>query len=390
MFLTKITVLNFKNHEALSLDFSKKINCFIGKNGVGKTNIVDAVYYLCLTKSYFNSVDQQNILFGKDFFRLEGRFMSNAGSRGGDPARTEAFEVVYKLPSNKRKELSVNGVVVPKLSDHIGNFPCIIISPDDSQLILGSSEERRKFLDGTISQINHEYLEWLITYNKVLAQRNAALKRFAETRHTDKHLLETYDSQLIPLGTKIYEARKVVMQKLQPVFQKFYKEISLERELVSFSYYSQLNDKPFSELLESSLHRDVLLQRTDVGIHKDDMEFFGPQTPKGGFNTKMKKFGSQGQQKSFIISMKFAQYEMIKNGTNAGSRSGDPAEAVSTKPVLLIDDIFDKLDNDRSQKLIELIASNEFGQVFLTDTDDAHIRETLKGREDLFEVITVK
>lgn len=382
MFLTKITVLNFKNHEELSLDFSKKLNCFIGKNGVGKTNIVDAVYYLCLTKSYFNSVDQQNILFGKDFFRLEGRFMSNAGSRGGDPARTEAFEVVYKLPSNKRKELSVNGVVVPKLSDHIGNFPCIIISPDDSQLILGSSEERRKFLDGTISQINHEYLEWLITYNKVLAQRNAALKRFAETKHTDKHLLETYDSQLIPLGTKIYEARKVVMQKLQPVFQKFYKEISLERELVSFSYYSQLNDKPFNELLEGSLHRDVLLQRTDTGIHKDDMEFFL------GSN-KMKKFGSQGQQKSFIISMKFAQYEMIKNGV-VGDNTNNGINISGTKPVLLIDDIFDKLDNDRSQKLIELIASNEFGQVFLTDTDDAHIRETLKGREDLFEVITVK
>ncbi len=379
MFLSKITLLNFKNHESLSLTFSKKINCFIGNNGVGKTNIVDAVYYLCLTKSYFNSIDQQNILFGRDFFRLEGRFKRTAGYRGGDPAGTvvgdntntgtDAFEIVYKLPTNKRKELLVNDVVVPKLSDHIGNFPCIIISPDDSQLILGSSEERRKFLDGTISQINHEYLEWLITYNKVLAQRNAALKRFAETKKTDKHLLETYDSQLIPLGTKIYEARKIVMHKLQPIFKKFYKEISLEREPVSFSYYSQLNEKPFDVLLENSLNRDVMLQRTDVGVHKDDMEFFL------GAN-KMKKFGSQGQQKSFIISMKFAQYELI-------------AQSKQFKPVLLIDDIFDKLDNDRSQKLIELIASNNFGQIFLTDTDDAHIRQTLKGREDLFEVINV-
>ena len=360
MFLTKITLLNFKNHESLSLDFSKKINCFIGNNGVGKTNIVDAVYYLCLTKSYFNSVDQQNILFGKDFFRLEGRFKKKAG----------AFEIVYKLPTNKRKELLINDVVVPKLSDHIGNFPCIIISPDDSQLILGSSEERRKFLDGTISQINHEYLEWLITYNKVLAQRNAALKRFAETKHTDMHLLETYDSQLVPLGSKIYEARKVVMQKLQPVFQRFYKDISLEREPVSFSYYSQLNEKPFDVLLEASLNRDVMLQRTDVGIHKDDMEFFLGKN-------KMKKFGSQGQQKSFIISMKFAQYELI-------------TQSKQFKPVLLIDDIFDKLDNDRSQKFIALIASQNFGQIFLTDTNDLHIRETLKGREDLFEVIRVR
>ncbi len=359
MFLSKITLLNFKNHESLSLGFSKKINCFIGKNGVGKTNIIDAVYYQCLTKSYFNSVDQQNILFGKDFFRLEGRFQKQGG----------AFEVVYKLPASKRKELLINDVAVPKLSDHIGNFPCIIISPDDSQLILGSSEERRRFLDGTISQINHEYLEWLIVYNKILAQRNAALKQFAETKRTDKQLLESYDKQLIPLGVKIYEARKIVMQKLQPIFQKFYKEISLEREPVSFSYYSQLNEKPFDVLLENSLNRDVMLQRTDVGVHKDDMEFFLSAN-------KMKKFGSQGQQKSFIISMKFAQYELIQ-------------QSKQFKPLLLIDDIFDKLDNDRSQKLIELIAGNEFGQVFLTDTDDAHIRETLRGREDLFEIIGV-
>jgi DNA replication and repair protein RecF len=364
MFLARIALLNFKNHEGLTLSFTRKINCFIGKNGVGKTNIVDAVYYLCLTKSYFNSVDQQNIQFGKDFFRLEGRFKKQDG----------AFEVVYKLPPNKRKELLINDVAVPKLSDHIGNFPCIIISPDDSQLILGSSEERRKFLDGTISQINHEYLEWLISYNKLLAQRNAALKKFAETHKIDKHLLETYDRQLIPLGTKIHEARKVVIQKLQPVFQKFYKEISLEREAVSFSYYSPLNDKPFEELLRNSLDRDLVLQRTDTGVHKDDMEFLmGPN--------KIKKFGSQGQQKSFIIAIKFAQYELVKQGV-AGS--------TSLKPLLLIDDIFDKLDNDRSQKLIELIASDEFGQVFLTDTDDAHIRETLKGREDLFEAIVIQ
>jgi len=367
MFLSKLTLLNFKNHESLSLNFSKKINCFIGNNGVGKTNIVDAVYYLCLTKSYFNSVDQQNILFGKDFFRLEGRFQKVVGDNTNHG--TGAFEIVYKLPANKRKELLINDVAVPKLSDHIGNFPCIIISPDDSQLILGSSEERRKFLDGTISQINHEYLEWLITYNKILTQRNAALKQFAETKRTDKQLLETYDRQLVPLGTKIYEARKVVMQKLQPIFRKFYKEISLEREPVSFSYYSQLNEKSFDVLLQDSLNKDLVLQRTDVGIHKDDMEFFI------GSN-KMKKFGSQGQQKSFIISMKFAQYELIK-------------QSKQFQPVMLIDDIFDKLDNDRSQKLIELIASGEFGQVFLTDTEDTHIRETLKGREDVFEVIPV-
>ena len=361
MFLNKLSLLNFKNHEELSLPFSKKINCFIGNNGVGKTNIVDAIYYLCLTKSYFNSVDQQNILFGKDFFRLDGELTNGS----------ESFKIVYKLPSNKRKELSVNEVAVPKLSDHIGNFPCIIISPDDSQLVLGSSEERRKFLDGTISQVNHEYLEWLISYMKVLAQRNAALKQFAETRKTDRQLLETYNRQLVPLGTKIYEARKVAIETLQPIFQSFYREVSLEREQVSFVYNSQLHNKPLDELLHNNFERDVMLQRTDAGIHKDDLDLYLG-------NNKMKKFGSQGQQKSFIISMKLSQFEIIKNGSQADA-----------KPVLLIDDIFDKLDNDRSRKLVELIASDNFGQVFLTDTDDAHIREALKGKEDLFEIIVV-
>jgi DNA replication and repair protein RecF len=359
MFLSHLNLLNFKNHASLSVAFSRKINCFIGKNGAGKTNILDSIYYLCLTKSYFNNVDQQNILFGKDFFRLDGDIL-----RGEDK-----FHITYKLPPNKRKELTVNDNVVAKLSDHIGQFPCIIISPNDSELILGSSEERRKFLDGTISQVNHAYLEWLILYTKLLAQRNAALKRFAETRKTDFDLLGTYDRQLVPLGMQIYQARKVVINKLQPVFQSFYKEISLEREPVSFSYYSQLNEKPLDELLMDSLDRDIMLQRTDCGTHKDDLEF------SIGTN-KMKKFGSQGQQKSFIIAMKMAQYELIRQGS-------------SLKPFLLIDDIFDKLDNDRSRQLIDLIASDRFGQVFLTDTDDAHIREALQGREELFEVVNV-
>ena len=367
MFLGKIALLNFKNHEALSLAFTKKINCLIGNNGVGKTNLLDAIYYLCLTKSCFNATDQQKIHFGKDFFRLEGTFVKEG----------ESFDVVYKLPANKRKELIINDSVVPKLSEHVGNFPAIIISPDDSQLVLGSSEERRRFVDNTISQVNHEYLDQLIFYNKVLAQRNAALKGFAETRKVDKPLIESYNNQLVLPGIKIHEARKVAVAKLIPIFQSFYKQISFERESVSFTYNSQLNEKPFDELLKDNIDRDIMLQRTEVGIHKDDIEFFlFPKSPQGDLNTKLKRFGSQGQQKSFIISIKFAQYTFIK-------------QSKSFKPLLLIDDIFDKLDNDRSQKLVELIAGGDFGQVFLTDTDDAHIRQVLKGKEDLFEVISV-
>lgn len=359
MFLGKIALLNFKNHPSLTLQFSRKINCIIGNNGVGKTNILDSIYYLCLTKSYFSSSDQQNILFGKDFFRLDGQFRKQG----------ETINLVYKLPTNKRKELTINDAPLPKLSDHVGNFPAIIITPDDSQLILGSSEERRKFIDNTISQVNHDYLDQLIQYNKVLAQRNAALKSFAETRQVNRPLIETYDQQLISLGTKIYQARRIVTEKLSDIFQRFYRQISFEREKASFIYSSQLNDKPFDELLKSNFDRDVMLQRTDVGIHKDDLEFYL------GTN-KLKRFGSQGQQKSFIISIKFAQYEFICSNKQF-------------KPLLLIDDIFDKLDNDRSQKLIELIAGTQFGQVFLTDTDDAHIRQVLQGKEDLFEVISV-
>ncbi len=368
MFLDKIVLLNFKNHESRSVDFRKKINCIIGNNGVGKTNLLDAIYYLCLTKSYFNATDQQNILFGRDFFRLEGKLSRN----------NEPFDLVYKLAANKRKELIINDSPLPKLSDHIGNFPAIIISPDDSQLVLGSSEERRRFLDNTISQVNHEYLDQLIAYNKLLAQRNAALKRFAETRQVDKPLIEIYDQQLVGLGTRIYDARNVVIAKLYPIFQQFYKQLSFEREAVSFTYSSQLNERPFDELLKKNFDRDVMLQRTDVGIHKDDIEFF--LTPvsndSAGADVKLKRFGSQGQQKSFIISIKFAQYDFIRRNKEF-------------KPFLLIDDIFDKLDNDRSQKLVELIAGEEFGQVFLTDTDDGHIREVLKGKEEFFEVVRV-
>jgi len=366
VFLNKIVLLNFKNHENRTVSFQKKINCIIGNNGVGKTNLLDAIYYLCLTKSYFNATDQQNILFGRDFFRLEGKLNRNK----------EPYDLVYKLAANKKKELIINDSPLPRLSEHIGNFPAIIISPDDNQLILGSSEERRRFLDNTISQVNHEYLDRLIAYNKVLAQRNAALKRFAETRHIDKSLIETYDQQIIGLGNKIYEARKIVIEKLYPIFQQFYKQLSFEREVVSFSYSSQLSDKPFDELLKKNFDRDIMLQRTDVGIHKDDIEFFISPASNDDNAVKLKRFGSQGQQKSFIISIKFAQYDFIRRNKDF-------------KPFLLIDDIFDKLDNDRSRKLIELIAGEEFGQVFLTDTDDAHIREVLKGKEEFFEVVRI-
>ena len=357
MFLRRISLTHFKNHEALSLEFDTKINCIIGKNGAGKTNLLDAVYYLCLTKSYFHSNDQQNICSGKDFFRLEGDFIKNKATHS----------LVYKILSNRKKELQINDDTISRLSKHVGNFPAIMIAPDDSTLITGNSEDRRRFLDNTISQVNPEYLNDLMLYNKLLAQRNAALKNFSETGKIDDSLLETYDRQLIPLGLAINRVRKETAELLSPIFKKYHQLISNNYEEAEFEYQSQLNDTPFDILLKKSQHKDLLLQRTDTGIHRDDLDFLMN-------GTKIKRFGSQGQQKSFIISLKFAQHEFIQ-------------QQKQFAPLLLIDDIFDKLDIDRSRHLIELISTEQFGQVFITDTNASHISEVLRGKEDIYTVI---
>lgn len=360
MFLSKLTLLNFKNHPQGTFSFTKKINCLIGPNGTGKTNLLDSIYYLCLTKSYFNSIDQQNILFGQSFLRLDGEV-----SVGPTP-----FNIVYKLQSVRKKELIVNDLPYSKLSEHIGKFPAIIITPDDNQLILGGSEERRKFLDSTLSQVDVEYLENLITYNKVLEQRNATLRRFAETGRTDKHLIETYNERLAETGEHIYAKRKTALAALNNLFKHYYGVVSLNREEVDFVYNTQLGNEPMKNLLENGFNRDLAIQRTDTGPHKDDVDFM----IRGN---KVKKFGSQGQQKSFIIALKFAQYQYISGHKNF-------------KPLLLIDDIFDKLDEERSKKLIELISGPEFGQVFVTDTDDKHITEALAANKSLYEIFRLE
>ncbi len=363
MFLQNLSLLNFKNHASKRLNFSKKINCFIGNNGVGKTNLLDSIYYLCLTKSYFNNSDAQNMLFGQEFFRLDGTVQVNE----------RPMQVVFKVQAPRKKELLVNDAPVPRLSAHIGQLPAVMIAPDDNQLILGGSEERRRFLDSTISQVNHSYLEWLMQYNKYLAQRNSALKEFAERGQVDKTLLESYNLRLAELGTRIYDTRQTAIAKLQPLFRQFYQQLSLERDIVSFSYESQLHQKPLEQLLESGLQKDLALQRTEWGIHKDDLEFY--ISPRKTESARIKKFGSQGQQKSFILSLKLAEHQFIKNATGLN-------------PFLLIDDIFDKLDPDRSRQLMQLISTQDFGQVFITDTEDNHIRAELEVLDN-FEVFRI-
>jgi len=312
---------------------------------VGKTNLLDAIHYLCLTKSYFAGTDAQNIRHGENFIRIDGNIID------ADSNNT----IVYKLQQGKRKEFLVNDRLCIKASEYVGMFPVVMITPDDNQLVLGSSEERRRFVDNTISQISREYLEDLMQYNKVLQLRNAALKSFAETGRVDKGLLEVYDQQLTPPASRIFEMRTKYLEQLEGFFNQIYPTISLQREAASFIYQSQLKQQTFSALLASGLQRDLALQRTDFGIHKDDLEFYLD-------GTRLKRFGSQGQQKSFIIALKLAQYHFIRSFKKV-------------KPLLLVDDIFDKLDRDRSSKLLEMLTSENVGQVFITDTDPLKIKE---------------
>ena len=336
------------------------MNCFIGSNGVGKTNILDAIHYISLTKSYFNATDQQNIRFGTDFMRLEA-----ATTISG-----EAYQIVCRLPIGKKKEFIVNDIAYRKMSDHIGLMPVVMIAPDDNQLIIGSSEERRKFIDNTISQIDREYLEHLILYNKYLEQRNALLKNINTTGHRDNILLENYDENLAKYGTSIHHKRKTALDELETIFKHYHPIVCLDREETSFEYDSLQNDTPLSELLKKNIAKEIIMERTLSGPHRDDVVF-----SIGG--NKLKRFGSQGQQKSFLIALKLAQYQYIK-------------KHISFLPFLLIDDIFDKIDKERSKQLVQLLSGADFGQIFITDTEEMHIMDELSGYPELFEIFKIR
>lgn len=348
MFLTKLSVINFKNYEQKELDFSEKVNCFVGKNGVGKTNILDAIYYLSFCKSYLNTIDSQNITHSKDFFVVQGEFNKSG----------KVENVYCGVKRNKRKQFKRNNKEYTKFSDHIGLFPLVIISPTDYNLITGGSEDRRKFLNSIISQYNKNYLEDLIKYNKALAHRNKLLKDFNVSGHFDEMTLDIWNDQIIPPGSNIFTEREDFVKKFIPIFQKYYKYISMENEEVHLEYESDLKHSDFKDLLSSSLQKDRILQYTTKGIHKDDLVFIlGDHL--------MKRIGSQGQQKSFIIALKLAQFDLIK-------------EVNKFKPVLLLDDIFDKLDSERVKQIVKLVADDNFGQIFITDTNQSRLESILK------------
>ncbi len=360
MHLKTLKLTNFKNYNTQSLTFCERINGIVGKNGAGKTNLLDAVYYLCMCKSYFGMPDSAVVRHEQDVFRVDGLF-----DKEEDPVH-----IVAKIRIRRKKELMCNDLIYSKLSEHVGVLPVVVIAPDDTQLATEGSEYRRKFLDETLSQLNRLYLRHLIQYNKVLAQRNASLKQMAKNGHFDHALIETYNTQLAPAAAYIHEARREFMVDFLPVFKIFYTKISNKSEEVACTYLSALHDRQLIDLLEENYEKDKILQRTTQGIHRDNLEFIIEGKP-------VKRFASQGQLKSFILALKLAQYELIK-------------QQKGTYPILLLDDIFDKLDATRIESLIDLLASDEFGQVFITDAHEERLEDIIKNKNILFKMFLVE
>lgn len=359
MYLQQIKLTDFKNYSSADLEFSEKINCLIGNNGSGKTNMLDAVYYLSFCKSYFNTIDQQNIRHREAFFTIQGQY-----KRNGD---TDLVSCAQKR--NQKKSFKFNKKEYSRLADHIGKLPLVMISPYDRDLINEGSDLRRKFIDSMISQSDSVYLDTLIKYNKLLAQRNFLLRKLAETKQFDPQLFEVIDIQMEEAANVIYEKRKLFLEGFIPIFEKYYAFVSGSSETVAIDYETTLGDIPLVQQLKNHLERDRILKFTGAGTHKDDLKWLINGYP-------LKRFGSQGQQKSFVIALKLAQFEHTR-------------ERVGYKPILLFDDIFDKLDDQRVEQIIRLVGQDSFGQVFITDTQQQRIMrlfETSNIDHRLFEV----
>ncbi len=359
MHLEQISLFNYKNFTEADFSFDDKINCFVGKNGVGKTNVLDAIYHLAYGKSYFNPLAVQNIKHGEDFFVIDGQFKKNG--------RME--QIVCSLKKGQKKILKRNGKIYDKFSDHIGFIPLVMISPADADLIIEGSETRRKFVDSVISQLDPAYLQELIQYQKILAQRNALLKYFALNHVFENDTLAIYNEQLNVLGQAIFEKRKAFVADFVPIFNQHHQNITGAAESVQLKYESALHDHDLLELLHENLQRDRVLQYTSVGIHKDDLLFEIDQYP-------IRKFGSQGQQKSFLIALKLAQFDFVRK------KSG-------VKPILLFDDIFDKLDEHRVSQIVRMVNNDDFGQLFISDTHPERTEDIVKRTHQSYKIFTL-
>ncbi len=349
MQLKNIHVFNFTNYEEIRFDFGDKLNVITGKNGSGKTNLLDAIHYLCLTKSAFRAQDRLNIRHDEDFFMIRGQLQTDS----------KIHEISANYQRGKKKLFQVNQIDYERISKHIGRFPCVLITPYDTDLIREGSEMRRRFFDNLMSQTDAVYLENLICYNKLLKNRNELLKQFAEGQYFDNDLLEIFDYQLIDLAVLIHAQRQSVIKLFLPMFQKYYQMLSESQEKADFRYISDLDPGDFRAIFRDARPKDRQLQRTTKGTHRDEFKFFLNAYP-------IQKFGSQGQQKSFVLALKLTQYEYIKKQKDRF-------------PILMLDDIFDKLDEKRMQKLTEMVASDAFGQVFITDARTQRTRQFFRA-----------
>jgi DNA replication and repair protein RecF len=349
MYLTNLTLTHFKNHSKGTFVFSPGLNGLTGLNGVGKTNVLEAIYVLCMGRSYSGLTDKQLVQHGADFFRLEG-LVNRLG---------EAEKMVIKFPVNQRKVLERNGQTLATLSQHIGRYPVVMVAPDDVALVQEGSEDRRRFMDSALAQTDPAYLQALTRYQQALKQRNALLKQFADQRRFDPALLEAVDQLLPEPAMVIHQHRKAFVADLLPLFQLLYNLLSGGREVADLAYASDLSTADMETLLKERLDKDRLLERTTAGVHRDDLDF--------QLDTQaVKKFGSQGQLKSYLLALRLAQYELLRRNTGVA-------------PILLLDDVFDKLDIHRVKQLVALLIGRDYGQVFMTDTHRERLEEVMEG-----------
>ena len=359
MFLKELSLTNYKNFESLKFSFDTKIICFVGLNGVGKTNILDSIYHLSYTKSYFNPIPSQNIKHGETFFFISGRYMIH----------DKEENILVSLKKGDKKIIKRNNKLYKKFSDHIGKIPLVLISPDDRNLIIEGSETRRKFIDGIISQTDKEYLNNLIDYNKTLKQRNALLKMFYDNSESIRKTIDIYDRQLSSDAQKIYDKRREFLNEFIPIFKSRYKELSNDKENVEIKHSSDISpDQNLYKLLKNSLEKDLRFHYTTKGIHKDDLNLNLDNFP-------IKKYGSQGQQKTFLIAMKLAQFDYLSK--------------LDSKPILLLDDIFDKLDDSRVKQIINLVNQEKFNQIFISDTNKTRSENIIKKVNKSYKIFEI-
>ena len=359
MILKRISILNYKNLGQVELDFSPKMNCFIGQNGMGKTNLLDAVYYLSFCKSATNPIDSQNMMHDQEFFVIQGFYETEAG---------DMEEVYCGMKRRQKKQFKRNKKEYQRLSDHIGFIPLVMVSPADSELIAGGSEERRRFMDVVISQYDKEYLEALIRYNKALQQRNTLLKAEVEP---DEELMLVWEEMMAATGEVVYRKRRAFIDEFIPTFQTFYSHISQDRETVNLAYESHAEQGNLLQLLKENRPKDRIMGYSLKGVHKDDLTMHLGEYP-------IKREGSQGQNKTYLIALKLAQFDFLR-------RTGS-----NTTPLLLLDDIFDKLDASRVEQIVKLVSGDKFGQIFITDTNRDHLDKIMKKIEGDYKVFGVE